>query len=1463
MSKYKPIFLVQSKLEVAMAPLFLFLFSILIAACNGIGVVEDSAMYSTHSIDAGSDSSFAAVVFRVTFDEDLYLNDTLISDLSLIGGGSQGDLPQAMMAQFGTVFMTCECDGCNAFSECNATHCVYGSYTEEQENGPPRQLIPLPSVTEPLFAIFSAFAGINTDQSDPAPRNYAVVKITRNFHQQTKTWVPYVHDNFDPSLCTIGFYNRNNSPTSASLRTENGTDIAPLTISGFTEREKTCNFTALEIELEEFFEAISSIQNKTSKDAMQQMTWKLVAYMSRDAWSGCFSMVEDFLVMGETNLTVTNDVGCRYDRSDERWEDDPCCNQQMALETCCVPKNVTVLKETVTGINQTGIEGRCDQPEKALLLLNKYYQNTLVAVKCESQAKTRGFDFELWSYMTDFITTCNEEIYGTNDAPTCKSNDDCYTSCDTQSSRCIVPYDDPSPYMVECFIDNMNTEMQRYLRRKWGLTASSTEEEVEEAFRDHFLDPGCVGPTGQFYNGMMTLVEVDECGNIDRCFCHSQEGGGGEQQCFEEVYIPGNETACISDEGCNWNMLAEDEGQCENVSDTSTFCGDCRSNSCWEVTTASSCTGWVPNESECIAVGGSYSSQYQFCSFPNLTTIANCLPPTICPDPENQYSNSTPRWMRQDYWCNGFCYIQEASVNASTCTAAQNETANVFTVFDTNVASGDGVCKVYTLWGNEPCTSKGYTWYPGKVYRSGSFDTEDKCEAGMCTINPSMNSTECASMSSCNVPCPKCRPEFYGSTLCYSPSQNQSDCENMGGNYDAGNEICRFSAYLSSQDCTSNNHTFETCEDLNKTECIDCSLDPESCRIHSGVLQCWLNRWDSCSDQEECEGSGFCNDWELENMQNEYCRNWDNMISSNCTGSCIVAYNTSGDFPSCNGNSVRWTRLGCQLYDVLSVEECESSVNNGTWVLRANTQQECLDHGYGCKEKRFWNRTPKNESMCNTCGGDYEALFSWRSGNWVTGSMRNLQWVERTWGPLNQWNLTLNWTKIQNTVDEVVALMMAKQMKSQFMCKYGMIAQNIKTIACLCGDEKGTDCLNRTSDSFFVNIGEADMFSGLDANYEWGTVRVTSFNNTVSGDTDMLSITILAEPDMAGYTPDNTTDSEGGSSKSNKRMKRGKSVIISLAEEDAESYTIVYNAVIELVGQLAGPSVVFEAGELEGEVELCMEIDSTIAIDTETYPQPDIGMLDGENIVTLGQEAEIDGDLLCGMVSESGTYYPVYRTSNNQPVPSEAVDAGGCNFTCSNNGTFDGDEEVCICADGFVGTYCTETDCGTNGIYDEAADECVCIEGYKGDLCDECNLETTGPDGETLMYVCYYVGKDTKTYVLLAVNTTEFYLFLGVNSILPGTQSFDCACRSEDELESFGSYNTSLQACIEILEGQSSIASFYGSIIAHLQSSSESNRSTITHIAVTLFFVTVAVVMTVTVTYKRCARRIFLKPHNK
>jgi len=1510
-----------------------------------------SATFMEKRIKAGKDLDFTAVGFIVDFSKDLYMSNTgvKIADLSLevpdIEEAQDVDMPPAMIQQFGTSTLICPCFNCsgdpedwqNYHPECDSgTECVYGSMpditmmrryiinkrgsvdgTIEDHNdggggGSPNFFLPFPAVDEPFSTLFTIFAGAEVT-AEPVYNRYVAVKLIEEadyWSGETRSMVP---SGIDWSTCTIEFSTQENSPSGSYITADpTGTEhISHLDVTGFEPEEPICDYIAMQALTVELFEEIEKLKNTGSKEGMQQISWTLAAIQAKEVWTGCDMLVNSLVIMGDKNITEKGSKWCNEEWNSPEWLEDPCCNWELEFTMCCTEKEIIRTVTGVVGINEAAILEQCIDSPFVVTLANDYVANTIKAEECSKISEDQGNDWQVWERLTSFTQTCNDEIYGDHQGPPeCTIDEDCYTDCVEEEEQCIVPWNEPEGPLLECFVDNMNEKLERFLRRKWNLTGQSDDEQFAQEFRDRMQDDTCNGPEAWQHQGTWESQQVDSCQGendtwADNCWCwtpyyygdenledkdgeieerwyhespphkltvenhviieHQRQwfkplverihyekrgyvntlahvppkdilrellrlklewstsiewiqsaawafisgsntnnpflredgtggegdghGNSGEEICYQSVFIPPDPVACLEDKRCTWNPWGvETQEECESTEIRSEYyCAECHGNECWEVSSPDMCYSWM-DPIECTNIGGVTGQWGDWhCVFPDITSAEECIQEEYCEPP---YKHD---WMGADYvtveerWCNSKCVLTTIT-NSTECEGQFGD--HGWLHWDNHVSEGDGYCNA-GLWDQISCESQNDTlWIPQRNYMAGSFNTEERCNEGMCSMNMYMNSTQCENLHACTMPCEMCRPMNWGSTLCYTMSMNETECQNdieQSGEWDYDYEICKFPNLNSRSLCEAESYIYESCEDLNKDQCVVCQQEGyddqilkrdsgnSSCAVCQGILQCYYNQWDQCTTEESCESSGMCNDWEMENWNSPEC--WGDMGNKECRGVCIFPFDMTYGYRNCDWyNGQGWTQIGCADYNIVGEESCNT--NNGTWHARAWTEDQCNSHGSGCLEKRHWGFSGKDQSECNSCSGDWNPFYTWKSGHWLSGHMKPLEWKARnaSWVPINTWGPALNMTKFYNDVEGAVGNMFADNMKSEALCKYSKITNNLETLACACGDNPGTEeeCFGIS----FIPTGEGEFFSGIDDSANWGNVQIHVNNDTISAEADTEEITAsqVNDLDILVAEHNNLNNDNGNETTPEKR-----------SFETPGEYDVVENNLGAIVGQLVGAGINLGVGELEGLLGLCIDIYGEIPIDTEGYTVPDFAIYN-ETAITWKPygfpECIVENEArVCCDVSMGGYYFPIYRISEwetQEPcIHDECGICGGDNTSCAgcdnvpNSGLVldgcevcGGNNSTCAGCDGIPNSGLVNDDCGVCNGDNTACAGCddVPNSGLVNDACGVCDGDNSTctdcfgvVNGPAIEDVCGVCDGDTRTCVPYGCTYTARY----------------------------------------------------------------------------------------------------------
>lgn len=537
-----------------------------------------NAEYSEAELRIDKENQFDVTLFWVDLNTSIHLPDgTEITDLSLEVSSQDNEMPPAMLQQFGSVRLICDCINCVDTEECIDGFCEYESYDTFGDDGEeggggggggaPKFFMPMPAVKEPASVLFEIFAEGNTNATVVHNR-FIGAKITRFYDNWKGEWIDYVPEGWDASECSIEFLYNNTNQTAHFVTPAANTSslvfepIGPLTTPNFVETQYVCEYGKIDQIFSDLLQDISLIGNVDQlvqsntrgafdKDFLEFAVWHIASYEALESMIACKKLATSLVTLGTVNKTVRGDRGCRHAWGTDEWNNDPCCNHRLQFEQCCMPKESQVEVPTITGVDQIAVDATCVNPERAVRTIALLIENQRKARECDEKSAEFGADLETaWPKLTRFIDTCFQKVYGSNGPPSCRVDDDCYTSCAVDRGECVVPWDNPAPAMRSCFVAEMDPELERYLRRKWGLTGASNETEFENAFSLNLEDETCVGPYAWEYQERYEIIQVSTCNDTDMdCWCLSEEeeeeGGDDVWPDHCPAYDPGLGDQCV------------------------------------------------------------------------------------------------------------------------------------------------------------------------------------------------------------------------------------------------------------------------------------------------------------------------------------------------------------------------------------------------------------------------------------------------------------------------------------------------------------------------------------------------------------------------------------------------------------------------------------------------------------------------------------------------------------------------------------------------------------------------------------------------------------------------------------------------------------------------------------------------------------------------------------------------------
>ncbi len=239
---------------------------------------------------------------------------------------------------------------------------------------------------------------------------------------------------------------------------------------------------------------------------------------------------------------------------------------------------------------------QCSSPNQTAALL--FDVNYLITHQDDICGTQQGWDDQnLWFvgilHMENSINNLIVEVFGpisgclqhVFDQP-CQSSQDCFSNI-CISGQCVPPFDNPSPFIVDCLISQLDPITRRFWQFQWGLTQSSTPQEFQLAFQQHVYEPTCLG-----------IVSFTD--------------------------PPQTQAECNQLEICNWNPALNQSACLANGNES--FCGFCLDSLdklCFGLTAPSACI-IQGNSSTCEAEGGTWSSMYNACTNTTATDQPTC-----------------------------------------------------------------------------------------------------------------------------------------------------------------------------------------------------------------------------------------------------------------------------------------------------------------------------------------------------------------------------------------------------------------------------------------------------------------------------------------------------------------------------------------------------------------------------------------------------------------------------------------------------------------------------------------------------------------------------------------------------------------------------------------------------------------------------------------------------------------------
>jgi hypothetical protein len=592
-----------------------------------------------------------------------------------------------------------------------------------------------------------------------------------------------------------------------------------------------------------------------SIDVVTDFVQQSAAYVVSDAWVGCIDMIENSLLKQQfTQQSVSNTTSCFVtDTSSEAYFSDPCCNPDLELQMCCVPRDVSAPVASFA-VNADALSSTCSHSRCAEPVLNDYIvlrqaAGTLGTGCAEESIRALNdplFVFNpLGSCQTQvFQQSCNTagdcDPYYTNStcllngwcAMPCETNEDCITgNCTTiaQVKTCVLF--DPNGVdrtgnrlLIECLNKNINSFVNLFIRQELGLNSSSSNEEFEERVFEDLSQFSCVGDIGTIPQSHQT-----------------------------------NQTLCESTRACNWVTCTDlatpttcTEANCmDSYMGSENFCLACLSKTnCFEISVFPRCEYTSFNgRSGCEALGGHYNpiagvaSLSEVCWRATNSSYDVCFPSNLCTTVTQQR-------------CDPACYFP--GTDEASCTG----TIDGFSVNWRGISGGEGACVATSVVSQATCTGASAQWWPGTLQWEGSFVTEQECTSfGYCeAISAFTNEADCLANNYCEG-CRVCPTPDICESLgtcdarfgCHLPFNAEGDCTLTSDIWTPNG--CWRESIISPVGCTSLGGTWRT-QATSRSQCEDqgyICMEPQTAGLTSRRRQNERPAGISFKNATECE----------------------------------------------------------------------------------------------------------------------------------------------------------------------------------------------------------------------------------------------------------------------------------------------------------------------------------------------------------------------------------------------------------------------------------------------------------------------------------------------------------------------------------------------------------------------------------------------------------------------------------
>jgi len=309
--------------------------------------------------------------------------------------------------------------------------------------------------------------------------------------------------------------------------------------------------------------------------------------------------------------------------------------------------------------------------------------------------------------------------------------------------------------------------------------------------------------------------------------------------------------------------------------------------------------------------------------------------------------------------------------------------------------------------------------------------------------------------------------------------------------------------------------------------------------------------------------------------------------------------------------------------------DCDAAGAGYAWVPPKN-QATCLADKF-CKLPDGQVRDNYNANECGACGGVMVSKNLWRGAQWISQGtpVMDTAWVPRQLVPINRWIVRFDDVAARNLLNGAMQDIAASRFRNFLRNKFGLSLLVLKTIACSCGDTRGTACFTSGLKS---SAGEIIAVAGNNATFTAPSITVNVKEGTVSPTKGSVTAEIKVEKNVDAANNDIPQAAKRQSTSSSSSVKS--------------------SAAGSTVGSIVSENGVSLGVQFDGPVQVCISADSNlVAAASSSYTKAAFARsVNGELLMTSLAVTKSDDNVFCADVSNTDTYYASLVTAGATPV---------------------------------------------------------------------------------------------------------------------------------------------------------------------------------------------------------------------